>query len=157
MKNCCDTHTWTFLFVTAAKERCGEELLPWAEVLSLKDDCLVPDLGQIMAMEEEEEGWRWQGILAAIFGFWWKAKVLFTKQPKGGLPLVWKEYIYRRWTWQNGSWTDYYSHILQQSYAGKGQMCQSYSCWRLGLVHTITPTTIIVDVYSYVYVLLLAC
>jgi hypothetical protein len=44
------------LSVAGVKERCDEEeeLLPCAEVLNLKAAFLVPDLGLIMAMEEEE-------------------------------------------------------------------------------------------------------
>jgi len=52
-----------------------------------------------------------------------KQKVLFTKQPKGGLPLVWKEYIYRRWTWQKRPWTDYYSYSYCKT--------QEWRCWYL--------------------------
>ena len=52
------------LSVAAAKERCDEELLPWAEVLSLKADPLMPSLGLIMAMVEE--GWWYHELLTAI-------------------------------------------------------------------------------------------
>jgi len=55
----------TFLLsVAAAKERCDGELLPWAEVMSLKADLLMPSLGLIMAMVEE--GWWYHELLTAI-------------------------------------------------------------------------------------------
>ena len=86
MRNCwAHVYVPTFLLsVAGVKQRCDKELLPWAEVLNLKAAFLVSDLGLITAMEQEEveEGWWWQGILAAILVSGEKIKV-FTKLQMG--------------------------------------------------------------------------
>ena len=135
----------TFLLsVAGVKERCDKELLPWAEVLNLKAAFLVSDLGLITAMEQEEveEGWWWQGILAAILVSGEKkgqgVGVHQTTNGASSPSLGWEVYIYRRWTWQHSTTIKLFvrlkqgrcwyftSLLLTEDEQGGDVRCQSY-------------------------------